>query len=283
MANKRMIASDIWRDDFVSSLDYFQRLLWIGMVVTCADDQGRLRDRAGFIASDVFPGEMLSPDDIESALKSFASEGKITRYAEGKTKLIQIVNWWAYQSPSWAVQSKYQPPEGWTDRVKMHTKDNKVVMVNWDVKGGYDDGTPPLPTVLPTDGEPAVPTGIEESERREEKSEEESERSSSSSNGDNSDFSLSASFTQISGLKLPTSEEEINEWSDVLIRMKREGVTPSVMRRACNELTDKKYRITSPKSIEKACYMVLAEKKRQSEAGYIPANSSSAFFQDIIR
>ena len=167
----------------------------------------------------------------------------------------------------------------------MHTKDNKVVIVNWDVKGGYDDGVPSLPTPLPTDGEPAVPTGIEESERRgeESESEKESERSSSSSYDDNGDFSLSASFVQISGLKLPASAEELDEWGDTLVRMKKEGVTPSVMRRACSELTEKKYRITSPKSIEKACNMILAEKKRRDNGGYIPISSNSEYSEAVNR
>jgi hypothetical protein len=33
-----------------------------------------MQDRAGFIAGDVFPGEMLSFDQIDSALKDFESE-----------------------------------------------------------------------------------------------------------------------------------------------------------------------------------------------------------------
>jgi len=162
MANRRMIASDIWRDDFVCTLDYFKRLLWIGMVVTCADDQGRIQDRAGFIASDVFPGEVIALDTINDALAEFESEAKIVRYSVDKVKLIQIVNWWGYQTPSWAAASKYPAPVGWIDRVKIHTKENKTYQLNWELTGGFVGGQPPVPTT----GQPPVPTGIEEVKRK---------------------------------------------------------------------------------------------------------------------
>lgn len=158
MANRRMIASDIWRDDFVCTLDYFERLLWIGMVVTCADDQGRIQDRAGFIASDVFPGEVIALDTINDALAEFEAEGKIVRYSADKVKLIQIVNWWGYQTPSWAAASKYPAPKGWVDRVKIHTKENKTYQLNWELTGGFGNSQPPVPTA----SQPPVPTGIEE-------------------------------------------------------------------------------------------------------------------------
>ena len=170
MANKRMIASDIWRDDYVCTLDYFKRLLWIGIIVTCADDQGRIQDRAGFIASDIFPGEGISIEKMEDALREFAAEKKIIRYSSGKVNLIQVVHWWEYQSPSWAMASKYPAPDGWTDRIKMHAKDNKVQMINWDQEGGFQGDVhhvptslpSPLPTPLPTRLHTDVPTGIDE-------------------------------------------------------------------------------------------------------------------------
>lgn len=164
MANKRMIAADIWRDDFVCTLDYFERLLWIGMIVTCADDQGRIQDRAGFIGGDVFPGESVSTEKVEASLTSFEKEGKIFRYQDGKTKLIQIVNWWEYQQPSWAMPSKYPAPNGWTDRIKMHVKDSKdVTVIHWKEDGGFSEEIrSALRSGLHSSQDSALPSGIDE-------------------------------------------------------------------------------------------------------------------------
>ena len=50
------------------------------------------------------------------------------------------------------------------------------------------------------------------------------------------------------------------------------------MRRACKELTEKgTYRITSPKSIIKACEVVLAEKKRKGGDNYIPMSNNPEY------
>ncbi len=268
MANKRMIASDIWRDDFVCSLDYFQRLLWIGMVVTCADDQGRLQDRAGFIASDVFPGEMLSYETIEDALSHFQHEGKIVRYLDGKVRLIQIVNWWGYQSPAWAMPSKYLPPDGWVDRVKMHTKDNKVHTMNWEEKGGYKEGEP----TVHTRDEPGVHTHIDDVKSRVFRDDGDGESSSSGEPPDDSDI---ITFCEITQLPIPTVKAIRDAWAEQLTELRAQGVTENIIRRACKELTEKgTYRITSPKSITKACDVVLAEKKRKSADGYVPMSSN---------
>lgn len=276
MANKRMIASDIWRDDFVCSLDYFQRLLWIGMVVTCADDQGRLQDRAGFIASDVFPGEMLSYETIENALSHFEAEGKIIRYLDGKVQLIQIVNWWGYQAPAWAMPSKYLPPDGWVDRVKMHAKDNKVHTMNWEEKGGYKDGEPPVHT----DGEPGVHTGIDDGKSSRGLDDGDGK---SSSSGEPQDDSGIITFCEISGLPIPAVKSIRDTWIDQLAELKAQGVTKNIMLRACKELTEKgTYRITSPKSIVKACDVVMAEKKRKNSGGYVPA-STTEYAGSVIR
>jgi hypothetical protein len=272
-----MASAELFEDDFIGSLDFFQRLVWIGLFVSCADDQGRVIDNNSVIRSKVFLFDSNVDDVmIETAVKILADAGKIVRYVSGNKRLIQIVKWWQYQTPSWASPSRFPAPNGWTDRAKYHTVGNKIEQLNWDKQGGFDN------QMLRS----AQGSAIEE-RRGEERKEEEYERKEEETNvppdGGNNDFSLSASFVQISGLKTPTSEKELDEWSDTLMRMKKEGVTPSVMRRACSELTEKKYRITSPKSIEKACNMILAEKKRRDNSGYIPISSNSEYSEAVNR
>lgn len=154
MTTKRMISSDIWRDEFIRSLDYFERILWIGLLVTCADDQGRIYDDE-IIVTDIFPTDRgVDYAKVSQALDKFEQSGKIVRYKSAERAIVQITNWWKYQSPQWVSPSKYPPPPNWTDRYRYHTKGNKIVTLNWDMEGGYQNKTindaSPLPSKLPS-------------------------------------------------------------------------------------------------------------------------------------
>lgn len=149
MANRRMIASDIWRDEFFGGLDVTGRLLWIGLITTEADDQGRMVDNTKLIRSDIFPFDDISTADIENRLALFAQAGKALRYEADGKRLIQLINWWSYQTPSWASASKYKAPDGWIDREKYHGVGNKIESRNWDSKGGFVVLHSQLPSPLP--------------------------------------------------------------------------------------------------------------------------------------
>jgi hypothetical protein len=143
MASRRMISSDIFEDDFVGSLSFFERLVWIGVFGAVADDQGRLLDSPVLIRSKVFLYDAnVSDDKVDEALVKMAMAGKITRYQADGKRLLQITSWWIYQTPAWASPSKFPPPEGWMDRVKYHVSGNKIVVLNWDKPGGYPDKLP---------------------------------------------------------------------------------------------------------------------------------------------
>ncbi len=141
MASRRMIASDIFDDDFVGDLNFFGRLVWIGMIVTCADDQGRMLDSSPLIRSKCFPFDKNITDDKgDEVLAKAAKDGKIVRYESAGRRILQIVHWWEYQQPAWASPSKYQPPAGWVDRVRCHVAGNKIETLNWDKVGGFEEG-----------------------------------------------------------------------------------------------------------------------------------------------
>lgn len=139
MANTRMITSDIWEDEFFTSLTILERLIWIGLITNCADDQGRFQDNVHLIASRIFPMEEIDKNDIEQALAKFASLGKLCRYVSHGKKLAQIVNWWKHQRPRWAGKSNYPPPVGWVDRERYHLDAKTIYDVNWDKNGGFMD------------------------------------------------------------------------------------------------------------------------------------------------
>jgi len=141
-----MINSDLFSDDVFMELNDITRLTWIGLIVMSADDQGRLQDNELLIKSQIFPMDNKTPIKIKNALDTLERNDMIHRYQKDGKKLIQIVNWWKHQTPSWASASNYPAPDGWVDREKYHATGNKVVTTNWDTQGGFSDLHSTLPT-----------------------------------------------------------------------------------------------------------------------------------------
>ena len=133
----RMIHSSMWEDEFFTSMSLFDKLLWIGLITVCADDQGRLQDSLGMIRAKIFPVDDITLVDIGAGLDRFHKDGKIERYIAGKHKCIQIVNWWKHQKPQWAGRSIYPPCEKWVDRERFHTTKNEIINTNWNKDGGF--------------------------------------------------------------------------------------------------------------------------------------------------
>jgi hypothetical protein len=136
MSEGRMISAKIFKDDFVGNLNFFERLVWLGLIIACADDQGRCLDNAKLIDAEIFPYDDVSKEKINLVLDNFVQAGKIIRYEANHQKLIQIVNWWKNQKPSWAGKSIYTAPPDWTDRVRCHGKGNVITTLNWTSDGG---------------------------------------------------------------------------------------------------------------------------------------------------
>jgi hypothetical protein len=96
MSERRAIATNIWDDEFVGSLNHFERLLWIGLF-TSADDQGRLVHNPLLILRKVFLyDEDITADQVGAAIEKFgqAGAGKVFIYEVKGKKLLQLVNWW---------------------------------------------------------------------------------------------------------------------------------------------------------------------------------------------
>jgi DnaD/phage-associated family protein len=140
-----MISSDIVEDEFFISLNGVGRIMWFGLIARCADDQGRMQDNSTLIKSQVFPADDIDHMEVEAQLIEYEKCGKIFRYKDGNKKLIQILNWWKYQTPSWAGKSRYAPPQGWTDREKYHGSNGAgIITNNWVMKGGFPGDTIPV-------------------------------------------------------------------------------------------------------------------------------------------
>ena len=116
-----LIERNLFEDDFVGGLSFFERLVWIGIFAAAADDQGRFMDAPALVRARVFLYDPNVTDAmVDKALGKMAKAGRIIRYGASGRRLCQIVNWWKVQKLSWAGESKYPAPDGWIDRVKMH-------------------------------------------------------------------------------------------------------------------------------------------------------------------
>lgn len=141
MATKRMIAVNVFEDEFVCELDWFGRCLWIGLILA-ADDQGRMQDNIAGIRSRVFPNDgekKVSEEMVEIHLEKFTQAKKIVRYDSNDRHLIQLINWWKYQTLQYASESKYPAPKDWNDRMRYRVGD-KIRQINWETAGGYPAG-----------------------------------------------------------------------------------------------------------------------------------------------
>lgn len=214
MANKRMTSSDMFEDEFFTSLSIFGRLLWIGIFTKLADDQGRLRDNSALIRSNIFPLDDINLEDIEVVIQAYSKAGRIVRYEKDGKKLIQIVNWWKHQKPRWASASNYPAPDGWQDRYRYHGEGNKILELNWNSTGGYIDDYIVDSTACEDEYEDEV------KDEDEVKSEEEVTRATSKTKTTNN---ISNSEPELEGINQYTREEVSEERELVTIYMNVTG------------------------------------------------------------
>ena len=124
---RRLIAAKTFEDEWFGCLDDRKALVWVGLITTIADDQGRFPAISALIRSRLFAYRDVPIPDVEEALEAFTAAGKLHRYeADGKT-LLQIVNWWKHQRPTWAQPSDYPAPRGWSDKAR-HRENGKYVV-----------------------------------------------------------------------------------------------------------------------------------------------------------
>ena len=223
MANQRMFKSQILEDEFITSLDIFDRYLWIGLILVC-DDQGRILDNSVLIRSKIFPLEDIPLEKISDCLKRFHKAGKIERYSTNEKPVIQIVNWWKHQNPSWAGKSQFDPPTGWMDKLRYQVsielengkKKTEIKRVNWGKSGGYVGD---LPSDLPSDrnrnrnrNRDRKGIGIKDKGLIKGKGEEEEQEQESNAEAETKDpISPSPSSSSINSNGLPLYQQLFNE------------------------------------------------------------------------
>lgn len=119
-----------------AALDHRQRDLWHGLI-TVADDQGRVLGVEANVRSEVWPMDDITLEGVALDLEELEQQGMIVIYQVKNKPIIQLVNWWKYQSKQWAGPSDWDPPQGWVDRLRYHGAEHKIITENWDLDGGF--------------------------------------------------------------------------------------------------------------------------------------------------
>lgn len=125
----RNISESIWKDDWFAERSLVDKVIWIGIITKIADDQGRFRDNARLIQSELFPmSDNPSIEDIKISLDIMKVDEKLISYQVGGKGYLQVKNWWKYQnSANWMKASEYPAPDKWNDWYRYQSKGGKVV------------------------------------------------------------------------------------------------------------------------------------------------------------
>lgn len=270
MAEKRMISGNFWDDEFTTSLSFFDRLIWLGIISACADDQGRLRDSAAWIRSRIFPEDDIQLKPIKDALEIFANDGKIERYESGGKNIIQIINWWKHQNPRWASPSLFNPPEGWVDRVRYHAAENKIITENWNTKGGYIADYKAGYTMPYDDVKDDVKDDDEVKDDGDvdvELCNDDNNEQKTKNDNDNPEKELEKAFYSATHIQINNGGSV--KASQAYREMLKAGVLPEDIPIAVAEMAEKSYTIAGPWSIVKPAMNVMA--RRASKRNKSPA------------
>lgn len=109
MARRRMIDPHFWRSLSVSRLNYFERVMLIGMISN-ADDYGKGYADAAAVRSDIFYFEDIPSRKIETALKHIRDNISVTFYVIDKIRYYRFDNWTRFQKLDHPTPSQIPEP-----------------------------------------------------------------------------------------------------------------------------------------------------------------------------
>lgn len=141
------------------------KVLW-PMLLAASDDQGRGLAEADAVAWHVCPNvQEIGIDDVPGLLSEMVEQEMIQLYEDSRDRAIyQVLRWWEFQRHAWAHPSRYEAPEGWTDRIRYQAKGQGYVAENWDHPGGFAEAvvSDEPPDVQPDDSatEDELPTEV---------------------------------------------------------------------------------------------------------------------------
>jgi hypothetical protein len=108
MARSRNIKPGFFTNELLAEMPHAARLLFIG-IWCLADREGRLEDRPIQIKMKLFAADEVASSVIDGYLTALHQKGFIYRYTDGRTRLIQIVEWKKHQNPHHREQPSTLP------------------------------------------------------------------------------------------------------------------------------------------------------------------------------
>lgn len=108
MPKPRSIDPSFWDDPDIATLSRDERLLLIGMITSCADDEGRLLADPGYLRKRVFGyDDDVSKQDVQAWRDNVCAKCRNVKLysAEGQAYLC-FLNWQEYQSIRYVITSK---------------------------------------------------------------------------------------------------------------------------------------------------------------------------------
>jgi len=136
----------------LSNLSILAELLF-WHILPQADDQGRLTGNPRYLKAITCPlRDEITIQDIPSLLNELERlpTQLIIRYQNSDEELIQIYNWWVFQTMQWAYPSSYPAPAQWVDHLR-YKHGGKVITENWPPSGE------PTPEATPKASPKATP------------------------------------------------------------------------------------------------------------------------------
>jgi len=150
-------------------------VLW-WRLIACADDQGRLSGVPKSIKTEYVP---FRPEIILENIPKLLDELKEDMIAVyGNPPVIQILTWWDWEHPQWALPSFYPAMKDWIDHYRYCGPGRKIITLNWPPPSpkhlsGQLDTTCKAPTEAPARTASAAGSAIGGDQKEEEEEEEE--------------------------------------------------------------------------------------------------------------
>jgi len=104
MARKRMITPTIWTNAKFLKLDYFERLLFIGLI-SFSDDEGYHVGDLRQIKAEIFPADNVDLNVLDKGLKNLVAVGLIENFGN----VFRLLGWHEHQVIKKPQPSRLKP------------------------------------------------------------------------------------------------------------------------------------------------------------------------------
>lgn len=130
MARIRSIKPEFWKSEAIACLDFFTRLVFIGLW-TYVDDNGVGLDNTKLITAELFPLEddyASVSREVRESLARLADAGRIRRYTVNGKAYLAVVNWTEHQKIDRPNKPRYPQPDQADDAITSENEDPRETL-----------------------------------------------------------------------------------------------------------------------------------------------------------